>query len=164
MSSIEHRHDFQTPFGVMRACLKNDTLTSFTFAKDDLEQQDEHPIFMTLAEELELYFKGELKKWSIPLAPEGTEFQEKVWTLLQDVEIGSTLSYLELSKKYGDEKAIRAVATANGANPICILIPCHRIIGSDGSLTGYAWGIEMKKELLQLERKFSKKVDLFSAL
>ena len=110
------------------------------------------------------YFKGELKEWSIPLAPEGTEFQQKVWKLLQDVEIGSTLSYLELSKLYGDEKAIRAVATANGANPICILIPCHRIIGSDGSLTGYAWGIEMKKELLQLEQKFSTKVDLFSAL
>jgi len=164
MSSTELKHDFQTPFGVMRAIVIEDALRSFTFPKDDKKEEDAHAIFKKLEEELAAYFMGELKEWSVPLAPIGTDFQQKIWKLLLTVKIGSTLSYLELSKLYGDEKAIRAVATANGANPICILIPCHRIIGSDGSLTGYAWGIEMKKELLQLEQKFSDKVDLFSAL
>ncbi|MFT4602527.1 MAG: methylated-DNA-[protein]-cysteine S-methyltransferase [Arenicella sp.] len=164
MSSTELKQDFETPFGRMRATVINDSLVRFTFAKEKDKAADEHPIFKTLLAELDSYFKGNLKQWSIPLAPSGTEFQEKVWTLLQEVEIGTTKNYLDLSKRYGDEKAIRALATANGANPICILIPCHRIIGSDGSLTAYAWGVEMKRELLQLEQKFSKTVDLFSTL
>ncbi len=164
MSSTELKHDFETPFGLMRATVLSGALKAFTFSKDEKKENDEHETFNKLGAELAAYFKGDLQKWTIPLAPEGTEFQQKVWKLLQEVKIGSTLSYLELSKLYGDEKAIRAVATANGVNPICILIPCHRIIGSDDSLTGYAWGIEMKKELLQLEQKFTTKVDLFSDL
>ena len=162
MSSIKLSQNFETPFGIMTATVENDALVRFTFAIEKSISKDNHPIFTSLKKELALYFKGELKVWSIPLSPKGTEFQIKIWELLQGVEIGKTETYFELANRYGDVKAIRAVATANGANPICILIPCHRVIGSDGSLRGYAWGIEMKRRLLQIERSFSDEKDLFS--
>ena len=101
--------------------------------------------------QLEAYFSGELKDFNLKLNPEGTAFQKKVWAALQEIPFGKTCSYLELSKKLGDVKAIRAVATANGKNPLWIVIPCHRVIGSDGSLTGYAGGLWRKKWLLDFE-------------
>ncbi len=101
--------------------------------------------------QLEAYFKGELKEFKLKLNPEGTPFQKKVWEGLQEIHYGETCSYLELSKNLGDVKAIRAVAAANGKNPLWIVIPCHRVIGSDGSLTGYAGGLWRKKWLLDLE-------------
>ena len=85
------------------------------------------------------------------MAPEGTDFQIRVWKELQLIPYGKTLSYLDLSRRLGDEKAIRAVGRANGANPIAILIPCHRVIGADGSLTGYAGGLARKRALLERE-------------
>ena len=101
--------------------------------------------------QLEEYFKGERREFELHLNPSGTDFQRKVWRALLDVPFGKTLSYLELSKQLGDVKAIRAVAAANGKNPLWIIIPCHRIIGSDGSLTGYAGGLHRKKWLLNHE-------------
>ncbi|HZW62622.1 MAG TPA: methylated-DNA--[protein]-cysteine S-methyltransferase [Flavobacteriaceae bacterium] len=101
--------------------------------------------------QLHEYFAGERQIFDLKLNPEGTDFQKRVWNLLLTVPYGKTISYLELSKLLGDVKAIRAVAGANGKNPICIIIPCHRIIGSDGSLTGYAGGISRKKWLLNHE-------------
>lgn len=101
------------------------------------------------------YFKGERKVFDLPLSPEGTEFQGKVWTLLSDIPYGETISYMELSKRYGNTKAIRAVGTANGSNPICIIIPCHRVIGSDGSLVGYGGDLWRKAWLLKHEMAFS---------
>ena len=92
--------------------------------------------------------------------PEGTEFQKKVWNALVKIPYGKTLSYLEFSKQIGDPKAIRAVANANGKNPIWIVVPCHRVIGSDGSLTGYAGGIDRKKWLLNHE-SYAKQQTLF---
>lgn len=97
------------------------------------------------------YVKGERKVFDLPLLLIGTEFQKKVWNELLTIPYGTTSTYLELSKKIGDEKAIRAVATANGANAISIIVPCHRIIGSDGKLVGYAGGLPAKKKLLDLE-------------
>jgi len=97
------------------------------------------------------YFSNERKKFDIPLLMVGTEFQQSVWHGLIKIPYGTTASYLELSKNIGNEKAVRAVASANGANAISILIPCHRIIGSDGSLTGYAGGLPVKEKLLELE-------------
>ena len=102
-------------------------------------------------QQLDEYFTGNRKEFELTLSPKGTEFQGKVWTELLKVPFGKTRSYLEQSKKLGDVKAIRAVASANGRNPISIIIPCHRIIGSDGSLTGYAGGIWRKKWLLEHE-------------
>jgi methylated-DNA-[protein]-cysteine S-methyltransferase len=102
-------------------------------------------------EQLLAYFEKTRTCFDIPLLTVGTEFQKKVWDELLQIPYGSTMSYLTLSRKLGDEKAIRAVASANGANAISILIPCHRIIGSKGELTGYAGGLQSKKRLLELE-------------
>ncbi len=101
--------------------------------------------------QLQEYFSGERKKFDLKLNPQGTEFQQKVWQTLQQIPYGKTISYMELSLKVGDIKAIRAVAAANGKNPLWIVIPCHRVIGSDGSLTGYAGGLWRKKCLLDHE-------------
>ncbi len=101
--------------------------------------------------QLQDYFKGKRNDFNIKINPIGTEFQRKVWNELLNIPFGKTMSYLDLSKKLGDVKAIRAVASANGKNPLWIVIPCHRVIGTDGSLTGYAGGLWRKKWLLEHE-------------
>jgi len=101
--------------------------------------------------EMKEYFVGERKDFDIPLLMVGTAFQQSVWHGLIKIPYGTTASYLELSRNIGNEKAVRAVASANGANAISILIPCHRIIGSNGDLVGYAGGLPVKKKLLELE-------------
>lgn len=97
------------------------------------------------------YFSGRRKDFDFKINPQGTAFQKKVWQELVTIPFGKTMSYLDLSKKLGDVKAIRAVAAANGKNPLWIVVPCHRVIGSDGSLTGYAGGLWRKKWLLEFE-------------
>ena len=104
--------------------------------------------------QLEEYFKGDRETFHLTLNPKGTEFQKKVWEELQTIPFGKTMSYLELSKQLGDAKAIRAVANANGKNPLWIIIPCHCVIGSDGSLTGYAGGLSRKQWLLEHESPY----------
>ena len=101
--------------------------------------------------QLKDYFEGKRTEFSFKINPAGTDFQQKVWQELLNIPFGKTCSYLELSKKLGDVKAIRAVASANGKNPLWIVVPCHRVIGSDGSLTGYAGGLWRKKWLLEHE-------------
>lgn len=101
--------------------------------------------------QLQEYFEGKRTEFNFKLNPKGTEFQQKVWNALLEIPFGKTMSYLELSKMLGDVKAIRAVASANGKNPLWIVIPCHRVIGTDGSLTGYAGGLWRKKWLLEHE-------------
>lgn len=105
--------------------------------------------------QFEDYFRGDKSVFDIPLLLIGTEFQKKVWNELLKIPYGKTCSYLDLSKKLGNTKAIRAVASANGANAISILVPCHRVIASNGNLTGYAGGLPAKKKLLDLERTHS---------
>ncbi|WP_136482552.1 methylated-DNA--[protein]-cysteine S-methyltransferase [Cognatitamlana onchidii] len=104
--------------------------------------------------QLQEYFGGSRKQFNIKLNPQGTDFQKKVWEQLNQIPFGKTISYLELSKQLGDTKAIRAVANANGKNPIWIITPCHRVIGSDGSLTGYAGGLHRKQWLLNHESPY----------
>lgn len=103
------------------------------------------------AHQLEQYFTGERREFDLPLNPRGTEFQQRVWRELLRIPFGETRSYREQAEALGNLKAIRAVARANGANPIAVVVPCHRVIGSDGSLTGYAGGLDMKARLLALE-------------
>lgn len=103
------------------------------------------------ASELGEYFLGNRHHFTFPINPKGTDFQKSVWKTLVEIPFGETTSYLALSRKLGDEKAIRAVASANGKNPLWIVVPCHRVIGSDGSLTGYAGGLWRKKWLLEHE-------------
>lgn len=101
--------------------------------------------------QLRAYFEGNLSEFTLKLNPKGTDFQKKVWDALVNIPFGKTTSYQELSITLGDVKAIRAVASANGKNPLWIVVPCHRVIGSDGSLTGYAGGLWRKKWLLEHE-------------
>ncbi|MDX1752745.1 MAG: methylated-DNA--[protein]-cysteine S-methyltransferase [Salinimicrobium sediminis] len=111
------------------------------------------PPFYEAIEQLEEYFAGQRKEFNLKLNPQGTEFQKKVWQVLLTIPYGKTTSYMELSKTLGDPLAIRAVAAANGKNPLWIIVPCHRVIGSDGSLTGYAGGLWRKKWLLEHEQQ-----------
>lgn len=97
------------------------------------------------------YFQGNRKEFTFKLNPQGTDFQKKVWQELLNIPFGKTISYLDLAKKLGDVKAIRAAASANGKNPLWIVVPCHRVIGTDGSLTGYAGGLWRKQWLLEHE-------------
>jgi methylated-DNA-[protein]-cysteine S-methyltransferase len=110
--------------------------------------------------QLKEYFNKERSHFNLKLNPQGTEFQKKVWDALQSVEFGKTQTYQQMANSLGDPKVIRAAAAANGRNPIAIIIPCHRIIGSDGSLTGYAGGLHRKKWLLEHESRF-KQGELF---
>ena len=104
--------------------------------------------------QLREYFEGNRTDFDLKLNPQGTEFQNVIWELLQEIPYGRTISYLQLSKRLGDVKAIRAVANANGKNPLWIIVPCHRVIGSDGSLTGYAGGLHRKKWLIEHESPY----------
>jgi len=101
--------------------------------------------------QLQDYFNGKRTSFDFKLNPQGTEFQQKVWQALLEIPFGKTVSYMDITKKLGDVKAIRAVASANGKNPLWIVVPCHRVIGTDGSLTGYAGGLWRKKWLLEHE-------------
>ena len=113
--------------------------------------EEESSVLKLAKEELEAYFKGLRKTFDIPLLLVGTEFQKNVWQELMQIPFGATASYKELAQNIDKEKAVRAVASAVSANAISIFIPCHRVIGTDGSLTGYAGGLEVKKRLLEIE-------------
>ncbi|HEY6403722.1 MAG TPA: methylated-DNA--[protein]-cysteine S-methyltransferase [Blastocatellia bacterium] len=108
-------------------------------------------LFREAADQLKAYFTGELIEFDLPIATGGAPFQQRVWTELRKIPYGSTISYGELARRIGNPKASRAVGAANGDNPISIIIPCHRVIGSNGKLTGYGGGIERKKFLLEFE-------------
>lgn len=104
-------------------------------------------------QQLQSYFEGNLQSFNLKLDPEGTDFQKKVWDLLYKIPYGKTWTYADMANKLGDPKVIRAAASANGKNPVAIVIPCHRVIGINGSLTGYAGGLENKRYLLDLENR-----------
>jgi methylated-DNA-[protein]-cysteine S-methyltransferase len=115
-------------------------------------EEDKVP-FAEVIRQLRAYFDGELREFDLPLAPEGTAFQLRVWNSLRTIPYGETISYAQLAQKIGNSSAVRAVGLANGSNPIPIIIPCHRVIGSDGSLTGFGGGLSNKKKLLDLESR-----------
>ena len=119
------------------------------FSIGDWTRDDE--LFREAADQLRAYFAGELTEFDLPIAAGGAPFQQRVWAELRKVPYGSTISYGELARRIGNPKAARAVGSANGDNPVSIIIPCHRVIGSNGKLTGYGGGIERKKFLLEFE-------------
>ncbi len=142
----------KTPLGV--ALIEGDTngISKISVEEDAEVFSNEIPSALKEATlQLHEYFEGKRKEFTFKLNPKGTDFQQKVWQALLKIPFGKTTSYLELSKQLGDVKAIRAVAAANGKNPLWIVVPCHRVIGSDGSLTGYAGGLWRKKWLLEHE-------------
>lgn len=118
-----------------------------------LEPDDSHPLLIEAERQLKLYFAGELETFSIPLDFTGTDFQKKVWTALTTIPFGETRSYRDIAEQIGNPKAVRAVGAANGRNPISIIAPCHRVIGANGKLTGFAGGLEAKALLLKIESK-----------
>ena len=141
-----------TPIGTAKIEGNEDGISEISVLNEALEVDSEIPTeLQECVNQLEEYFAGLRTEFSLRLNPKGTDFQKRVWNSLQTISFGKTISYLELSKQLGDVKAIRAVANANGKNPLWIIIPCHRVIGSDGSLTGYAGGLHRKKWLLEHE-------------
>lgn len=136
--NVEHGHDNQIR-------VIDDKVVS------EQEVNDACQHLMSAVEQLEEYFIGQRQAFELELAPYGTEFQHQVWHALVNMDYGLHCSYGEIANQINNPKAVRAVGAANGANPIAIIVPCHRVIGKDGSLTGYAYGLEMKKYLLNLE-------------
>lgn len=149
----------ESPVGLLRAGVSQTALHLLEFVGElpaDSKQLQAPTALTPLLEqtrrELAEYFAGMRRRFEVPLSFPGTPFQERVWTALCNIRYGERVSYLEQSRMVGDEKAIRAVAQANGQNPIAILIPCHRVINSDGTLGGYGGGLLRKQFLLDLER------------
>jgi methylated-DNA-[protein]-cysteine S-methyltransferase len=141
---------YSSPIGFVEIGATADAISSVNFTS--LSQDSDSSALITSAlEQIDEYFKGTLKEFQLPIAPLGTPFQTKVWKELLHIPYGATYSYLDIARAIGDMKAIRAVGTANGRNPISIIIPCHRVIGADGSLTGYGGGLWRKQWLLEHE-------------
>ncbi|HPZ88085.1 MAG TPA: methylated-DNA--[protein]-cysteine S-methyltransferase [Flavihumibacter sp.] len=152
---------YSSPVGLLRLRATVSYLCELHFcdaeetAAADLQQPLRNPILLETVNQLMAYFSGQRRVFDIPVAQSGTPFQQSVWSALLDIPFGKTISYLDLAKKLGDPKCIRAAANTNGKNNIAIIVPCHRVIGSNGSLVGFAGGIPKKKWLLAHERKWA---------
>lgn len=143
---------YKTPIGIAKITGNEEGIQSISVLDEDINPSEKIPqALQNCVNQLDEYFKGKRTEFDLKLNPQGTGFQKTVWEELNKIPYGNTRTYLEQTKHIGDPKAIRAVASANGKNPIWIVIPCHRVIGSDGSLTGYAGGLWRKKWLLNHE-------------
>lgn len=146
---------YESPVGRLTILLEDDTIRGVVFGHHVTDDgfNDDPILGMKIFDQLDLFFAGKLRDFDLKFRPEGTDFQKIVWHALLEIPYGSTNTYSEIAEKIGRPKAVRAVGTACGNNPIPILIPCHRVIGKDGSLTGFAGGIVNKKILLDIESK-----------
>ncbi|MDQ1711782.1 MAG: methylated-DNA-[protein]-cysteine S-methyltransferase [Frankiaceae bacterium] len=142
-----------TPVGPLHLTAAGDALTGLRFGSGPAagDRADDDPVLVSAVEQLAEYFAGERRSFTVALAPVGTSFQRAVWEQLRLIPYGTTVSYGELARRVGDAGAARAVGLANGRNPIAIVVPCHRVIGADGSLTGFGGGMAAKRALLDLE-------------
>lgn len=150
---MEYKSSFQSPLGWLAIKSDGDAVTEISFTEQPDEQKDECPVLHLCRQQLEDYFFGKRLVFDLPLHPQGSEFQKKVWAELVKIPNGETITYQELAVRLGDPKVIRAAGTANGRNPIAIVIPCHRVIGAGNKLTGYAGGLRRKLWLLEHEMK-----------
>lgn len=149
---------YDSPIGRLQLFSNGEALVALYMAEHrhqqlftrDCRQAD--ALFVQAREQLAAYFAGELKRFDLPLCPKGTAFQQKVWAGLQQIPFGGTESYAALAARIGQPTASRAVGMANGRNPLSVIIPCHRVIGADGALTGYGGGLQRKQWLLQHEQ------------
>ncbi len=149
-----------SPVGELRIVEHDGAITAIEFTpyrehdgRPRGDRDDASPVLAEAVRQLHAYFDRDLKEFDLPLAPAGTDFQQAVWTQLQEIGYGDTASYGEIARRLGKSNAAsRAVGLANGSNPIPIVIPCHRVIGADGTLTGYAGGVERKQALLEIEQ------------
>jgi methylated-DNA-[protein]-cysteine S-methyltransferase len=156
---MQHFDFYESPMGRMMIVANDRELSGLYFVDQKYYREVEndwlrdplHTVVRDTKREMGEYFAGQRRQFDLPLAAEGTPFQARVWKAISSVKYGTTITYLELARRAGHPDAIRAVGTATGRNPITIIVPCHRIIGSDGSLTGYAGGLERKRALQELE-------------
>jgi methylated-DNA-[protein]-cysteine S-methyltransferase len=152
---------YRSPLGLLEIISDSTAITEISFVRNNGKKIPDElgkytpVVIKQCIQELEEYFSGTRKKFDVPYKLDGTDFQLRVWQELQKIPYGSTVTYAEQAQKLGDVKAIRAVGTANGKNKIAIIIPCHRVIGTNGALTGYVGGIESKKWLLLHEQEHS---------
>ena len=146
-----HVTHFSSPIGTLEIKEERGYIMWISLLNAEPRHSDSNPVLDECVRQLDEYFNKGRREFDLPLAPGGTPFQQKVWEQLQTVSYGHTASYLDIAKKLGDTNATRAVGLANGKNPIAVIIPCHRIVGTDGSLTGYAGGLKRKKWLLEHE-------------
>jgi methylated-DNA-[protein]-cysteine S-methyltransferase len=150
---------FNSPVGQLKLVASDKGLVAILWENDDpkrvrlgdVTQDKDHPILIETARQLDAYFAGTLQRFTVPLDFQGTEFQQDVWRALLSIPFGETRTYRQIAHQVGRPTAFRAVGAANGKNPISIIAPCHRVLGSDGSLTGFAGGLEAKQLLLNLE-------------
>jgi methylated-DNA-[protein]-cysteine S-methyltransferase len=146
---------FDTEMGRVTVVENGDAITHVYFGEFIPKDAniEETPLLKRAGKELKEYFAGKRKTFDLPLAPAGTEFLKKVWTALQNIPYGRTCTYKEIAESVGNPKACRAVGMANNRNPIPFIIPCHRVIGANGKLVGYAGGLEMKEKLIIMEKE-----------
>ncbi len=155
--------EIATPVGNLRIVVTDAAVVAILWEKERTGRvklaratpRPNHPLLREAERQLREYFTGRRTEFDLPLAPEGTAFQKRAWKALRRIPFGETRSYADQAKRIGSPKACRAVGAANGRNPISIVVPCHRVIGSDGSLTGFAGGENVKRTLLELEKRIS---------
>ncbi|HYG17108.1 MAG TPA: methylated-DNA--[protein]-cysteine S-methyltransferase [Bacteroidia bacterium] len=147
---------YSSPAGIIEITGTGAGIESVLFCSNKGEDSGQSAVVEQCKIQLEEYFAGSRKTFDLPLAPNGTDFQKRVWNELLNIPYGKVVSYLDMARRLGDEKTIRAAASANGKNPIGIIIPCHRVIGANGDLTGYAGGLDKKRLLLELEGSIGK--------
>lgn len=148
-----------SPVGILKLVARENALAAILWANDNpkrvrlnqIAEDKNHPLLLMVENQLKDYFAGKLKKFSLKLDFTGTDFQKKVWNALLTIPYGETRSYGQIAQQIGSPKAVRAVGAANGKNPISIIVPCHRVIGSNGTLTGFAGGLDKKACLLNIE-------------
>lgn len=149
---------YKSPVGLLKIGGTEHVINQVTFvdSEDQIEQPTQDvPLFHQAIEQLIQYFNGNRREFELPIYQQGTSFQEKVWGELLNIRFGRTISYMDLAKRLGDPKSIRAAATTNGKNNICIIVPCHRVVGSNNNLVGYSGGLWRKKWLLAHENKIA---------
>ncbi|CEJ74159.1 methylated-DNA--protein-cysteine methyltransferase [[Clostridium] sordellii] len=147
---------YDSPIGILEIGTTEDELISILYVDEKRKNTEQPEILKETIKQIQEYFNGTRKEFDIKFKLKGTEFQEKVWNELTDIPYGDTVSYKYIATKIGNEKAVRAVGNTNGRNIINIVVPCHRVIGANKSLTGYGGGLDKKSWLLKHEEKFSK--------
>ena len=158
MIDMEKIFFYDSPVGKLIIGEENGAITRVTWTQLPKNYlQEETALILKCKKQLDEYFRGERKAFDLPLAPKGTEFQKKVWSALQEISYGEVRSYKDIAVAVDSPKGCQAVGGANGKNPIAIIIPCHRVIGKNGKLVGYAGGMENKKFLLELEKSHLRK-------
>lgn len=152
--------EMESPVGKLKLVANANALVAILWERERpnriklalLKCDPQQPILLETERQLQEYFAGTRNEFNLPLEPAGTEFQKKVWRALREIPFGQTRSYLDLAMSIGSAKGVRAVGAANGKNPLSIVVPCHRVVGADGALTGFAGGLEVKAKLLAHER------------